>query len=77
MTRRISKHGTTYTEGSQTTFGGFESKTCFLCGESIVKSRQNARFTISERHGARSWHTACEYDFGPGYPGEPMASARA
>jgi hypothetical protein len=73
VTRRTSKHGTTYTEGSQSSFGGWESKVCFLCGEPVVKSRQNVRFQLSEQHGARSWHTACEHDFGSGYPGEPLS----
>ncbi len=65
MTRRVSKHGTTYTVGSQSTYGGWEPRVCSnpacLYGGRIVKSHDHALwFHHDDLTGrAASWHMDC------------------
>jgi hypothetical protein len=64
MTRRVSKHGTTYTQGSTTTFAGWEPKRCWVCGGAIVKARSREMgglgFYFDDITGAVfSWHGNC------------------
>ena len=58
--------GKRYATGSQSTYGGFESKVCVLCGGKIVKSHPvSLRFHMDDITGvATSWHVACEIERG-------------
>jgi hypothetical protein len=61
-------------QGSQTTFGGWEPRTCCICGGPIVKARVQGglRFHFDDRSGGvASWHVACETEHG--WPAEARA----
>ena len=55
--------GRRYAAGSQSPYGGFESKVCILCGGKIVKAHPvSLRFHYDHATGtATSWHVEpCE-----------------
>lgn len=59
MTRRVSKHGTTYTEGSSSSFGQFPH-ICHGCGEKIVLARElGVWFEKLPGLPPRSFHWRC------------------
>lgn len=59
MTRRVSRHGTTYTQGSQGGFGLYPHD-CHGCGARIVLSRTVGGVWFENAKGElRSWHFAC------------------
>jgi hypothetical protein len=53
-------------KGSHDTLGGWEPKTCCICGGPVVKARDGAlRFHMDDVTGeARSWHYGCELEHG-------------
>lgn len=53
MTRRVSKHGTTYTEGSQATPEPGFPTVCTDCGRRIVTSREEFQHHTDDRTGER------------------------
>jgi hypothetical protein len=58
MTRRTSKHGTTYTEGSHATPAAGYPTTCAKCGQRIYTSRES--FQHHWENGVKhAWHTDC------------------
>lgn len=59
MTRRVSRHGTAYTQGSQGGFGLFPHD-CAGCDQRIVLSRDTGGHWFECVRGElRSWHFAC------------------
>jgi hypothetical protein len=58
MTRRTSKHGTTYTEGSHATPAAGYPTTCSKCGQRIYTSRES--FQHHWQDGVKhAWHIDC------------------
>lgn len=55
-------------QGSQTTFGGWEPRTCCICDLPIVKSHDSPgglRFDFNHAtQVGRSWHVRCEVEHG-------------
>ena len=61
MTRRISKHGTLYTEGSSSTPTADMPRICVVCGQRIYTSRQSFQHHVDhQRHTNQAWHTHCK-----------------
>jgi len=58
VTRRVSKHGTAYTEGSSQTPAEDMPRVCASCGERIYTSRQGFQ-AHTERGTTQAWHVAC------------------
>jgi hypothetical protein len=60
-------------QGSQTSFGGWEPRTCCICAGRIVKSDgRSHRFHFDDRTGCTlSWHVDCETV--EGWPGTVTA----
>jgi hypothetical protein len=61
MTRRTSKHGTTYTQGSSSTPPAGMPHTCGICGQRIYTSRESFQHHIDDiAHTQHAWHIACK-----------------
>lgn len=65
MTRRISKSGNAYTEGSHSTLAGWEPRTCSICENRALVSKENLRFHHDDVTGeSLTWHVECELEHG-------------
>lgn len=61
MTRRVSRRGTTYTQGSQATFAGYPPATrvCPGCGEPCRIGGDRALWFETVAQSKSVWHTDC------------------
>lgn len=60
MTRRISKNGNAYTEGSSGSRAGWEPKLCAVCGERVLHSKEAVLYDMDDRTGeTRARHSDC------------------
>lgn len=60
MTRRISKNGNAYTEGSSGSRAGWEPTICSLCEKRILHSKEAVQYDMDDRSGEnRARHSEC------------------